>query len=248
MKLGFQATILILGITAVFVASASAARMMIPSHESSGFGTVVDVGLVPENDAIDAVLTALVATEAGLDEIYGAQNFAVGSFVDVSFNPIQNKLGFLGVQSQSDLLALFELGTEPSPTVNMILVDTIDWCGFPSPGIVGCARGNIMALESEAVASSMGTELIAHELGHLLGLRHVFGDPNLMTGPLNGDTSLTPGQVAIVNDSPLVQGFDPNRFVNITPVMVQQVPEPSTGALLSFVSVLLASYRRRGLL
>ena len=179
------------------------------------------------------------------DEIFGAQNFPGGTFIDVSFNPIQNKLGLLGVRSHADLLAVFDLGTNPAPTINMIFVDTVDWCGFPSPGIVGCARGNILVLESEAAASSMGTELSAHELGHLLGLRHVAGPPNLMSGPLNGDTTLTVGQIDIINDSPLVQGSDPDRFIAITPIVVRQVPEPLPASWIVFTCSLYASRHRR---
>ena len=148
-----------------------------------------------------------------LGRIYGEQNFPFGTSIELLFSPIQNKVGLSSVQSREELLSVIGLGTNLSPVVNLIFVDTVDWCGFFSPGIVGCSnsRGNTLVLESEAAASSMGTELLAHELGHLLGLRHVDGPPNLMSGPLNGDTSLTPDQIETINDSPFVQGFDPHR-------------------------------------
>ena len=149
------------------------------------------------------------------------------------------------LMDREELLSILGLGTAESPVINLIFVDTVDWCGFYSPDIVGCtnSRGNTFVLESEAAASSTGTELLAHELGHLLGLRHVGGPPNLMNPSLNGDTSLTPDQVATISESRFVQGVDSFRFIRINPIVV--VPEPSATAFLLLAVFLFAKRRRR---
>ena len=65
----------------------------------------------------------------------------------------------------------------------------------------------------------------SHELGHALGLQHVIDTPNLMNPNLNGNTSLTMTQVAMLLGSPLVQmGVGSQLFINVTPVVLVPVP------------------------
>ena len=92
---------------------------------------------------------------------------------------------------------------------------------------------------------------VMHELGHNLNLPHTDALPlissdNLMWPTLNGDTSLTAAQAGIVQGRPiaLVQGAAPNRFIEITPVLVQ-APEAGSAALLAMGLLGLLGLRSR---
>lgn len=230
-----------LGVAACLVSSAPGALYTLPVAESGEHATVTD-----EDTWQRALLEAAYATTnvAELNDIYGVENFPIGASIELRFSPVRERIGLLGIDSREDLVTVIALGTAEPPVINLIFVDTINWCGYYLPGIVGCtsSRGNTIVLESEAAASSMGTELLAHELGHLLDLRHVDGAPNLMNPSLNGDTSLTPDQIATINDSRFVQGLDPDRFIRFNPIVV--VPESSAAACL-LLSVFLFTKRRR---
>ena len=103
----------------------------------------------------------------------------------------------------------------------MFFIDTLDWCGFSSPSIVGCANrpGNDIVVESAFAAGGNGTELNAHELGHNLGLEHETF-PNLMTSSINGNTTLTADQIATILASDLIQSDADGKFILITPIAV----------------------------
>jgi PEP-CTERM motif-containing protein len=76
------------------------------------------------------------------------------------------------------------------------------------------------------------SKLIAHELGHNLGLLHA--SLGLMTSHLGfGGTELFEDQVADILKSPLVQ-IDANgqRFIQVTPIAIVGTPEPSSLLLL----------------
>jgi hypothetical protein len=95
----------------------------------------------------------------------------------------------------------------------VFFVDTISVCGtFFSGGIVGCGsypgaapfsappatHGNRLFLESGYAAGSRGPELLAHELGHNMGLDHTTG--GLMNASLNGSTLLTASEISSVEN------------------------------------------------
>jgi len=242
MTLVLRKPLTILGVAACLVSSAPGALYTLPVAESSEHAALTD-----EDAWQRALLEAAYATTnvAELNDIYGTQNFPIGASIELRFSPVQERVGLLGIDSREDLLAVIALGTAQPPIINLIFVDSVDWCGFFSPSIVGCSnsRGNTIVLESDAAASLMGTELLAHELGHLLDLRHVDGAPNLMNPSLNGDTSLTPDQIATINDSRFVQGLDPDRFIRVNLTVV--VPESSAAACLLLSVFLLTNRRRR---
>lgn len=233
----------ILGLAAAgFASSASGALVAATLDGPDRCAAVADEGTGSPHPFVEAAFATMHLEE--LNAIYGEQNFPLGASIELLFSPVQKEVGLLSIQNREDLLSVLGLGTAQSPVINLIFVDTVNWCGFYSPDIVGCtnSRGNTFVLESDAAASSMGTELLAHELGHLLGLRHVGGLPNLMNTSLNGDTSLTPDQLATISESPFVQGFDPIRFIRINPVVV--VPEPSASVYLLLAAFLVIGRRR----
>ena len=178
--------------------------------------------------------TSLDPTEITLDTI-----FSQGALdIDIRFNPsvIIENTSLLNINDDIGFFALLALAPSASPVVNMFFIDTLDWCGFSSPSIVGCASrpGNDIVVESGFAAGGNGTELNAHELGHNLGLEHETF-PNLMTSSINGNTTLTADQIATILASPLIQSDADGQFILITPIaVVAAVPIP--GAILLFGS------------
>lgn len=173
---------------------------------------------------------------AGMDAVFAQPNFLPNP-VDIRFNPTITigSAGLLNISSAADLAALFALAPAASPTVNMFFVDSVDYCsGTYNVSLVGCADlpGNRFVVESVMAANpTYGTELMAHELGHNLFLAHCTECANLMNTTLNGNTHLTPTQVAGVLASPLVHllGSGPlaQRWIDITPVLISAVPLPA---------------------
>jgi len=163
--------------------------------------------------------------------------------IDIRFNSITTiyDTSLLNIDTSAKRSALWASAPFSSPGVNMFFVDTIDYCGGYNVNIVGCGSypGNILAIESSFAAGGYGAELLAHELGHNLGLGHSLTDDNLMHYMLNGDTSLTAAQIATILGSSLIQFDGLQAFVEINPILIASaVPLP--GAFLLMLSALSA--------
>lgn len=192
---------------------------------------------------------AFVTTnEAGVDAVYSQSSFG-STPVDIFFSPTVSLSNgsLLNINDSAGLDTLFSFNDATATNVvSIYFVDTVNWCGSFNTSIVGCANlgGNDIVVESAAAFGTFGTELIAHELGHSLGLDHVTGD-NLMNAVLNGSTTLTSLQVADLLGSSLIQMNGSGRFVDVRPVLV--TPLPSAGIL--FVSAILVlfgvNYRKK---
>lgn len=149
-----------------------------------------------------------------------------------------------------------ELGV-PNFTVAIFFVDKISYCGGTGSNIIGCGStpGGLIALNSDAAAGSNGAALMAHELGHNLGLPHLAGSGNLMNSSITGVTTLTAAQVgSFVNLStgaslsPIVRNDAGKLYISITPIAVlaaAPVPEPATWAMLSLGLLGVAGWARR---
>lgn len=193
---------------------------------------------------------ALVTTqEAALDDIFSQASFGADT-IDIRFNAQQsiNSAAFLTIDNESELLALFAQAND-FPAVNLYFVDAVNYCGSYNVAIVGCAArpGNDLVVESGIAAGALGAELIAHELGHNLGLGHPSGTGNLMNGSLNGSTFLTSAQVTSILDSPLIQLDGAQRYLSITPYLVEAAAVPLPAAAPFMFSALSALFilRRR---
>lgn len=146
----------------------------------------------------------------------------------------------------------------PDFTVAMFFVDKISICGpGPAGNIIGCGSnpGGLIALNSDFAAGSKGAVLMAHELGHNLGLSHLSVEGNLMNGLITGGTALTSPQIgsfldlsAGVSRNPIVQ-LDGNQFyISIAPIAVlaaAPVPEPQTWAMMLAGLLGVAGWARR---
>jgi len=194
---------------------------------------------------------AFVSTqEAGLDAIFSQASFGLNP-IDIIFESVVELVNpsFLNLNTSALTLAILGTDIVSSPGVNMFFVDTIDHCGGFNVNIVGCAfqPGNNLVVESVFASGGNGPELLAHELGHNLGLPHITA-ANLMTGTINGNTNLTSVQATTIRNSPLVQGILGSEFIRITPILVvatATVPEPASSALLLSGIVFCTCLRRR---
>jgi len=184
--------------------------------------------------AAPAQAAFVTTNEASLDLIYSQASFGATP-VDIIFNPvvIVENYALLTIDGVGDLVTLFGLFSA-APTIFAYFVDSVDWCGAFNVGFAGCGElpGDNFVVESVYAASGNGTELMAHELGHNLGLAHTNPDAsNLMFSEINGNSTLTAAQVTALRASGSVQGTPGAEFVTITPVLIT-VAEPATLGLL----------------
>lgn len=129
------------------------------------------------------------------------------------------------IDNDSELWRLFSLAPRGTKTIEVFFVDAINSCGGYAPNIIGCGLqpGDALVLNSSWAASRWGPALLAHELGHNLGLEHVpQGTPNLMNPYLTGNTDLDLGQVRALYSSPLMDWSQwPERaFFSILPIAI----------------------------
>lgn len=187
--------------------------------------------------------------ESGLDDIFSQTSFGARP-IDIRFNAaltvVANNL--LTIDSDAEFDALSALrGGLTSNIVSVFFVDSIPFCGGPGGNIIGCGAtpGNVIALKSTSAANaSIGANLLAHELGHNLGLDHVSGN-NLMNATissfsLTAGSFLNPDQVARIfetlpstggtlRNSIIQRDVSGGYFISITPfAVVAVVPEPET--------------------
>ncbi len=204
--------------------------------------------------------------DLAMDGIFSQASF--GSHpIDIRFNPslsvvaptlqsIDSNAEFDGVSNS--LMALVGQLAIPVNTVSIFFVDAIKYCGGPGTNIIGCGSqpGHLIALDSSAAAGAHGAALMAHELGHNLGLGHLAGDSNLMNGSITGNTTLTASQIGTFLNlstgaslNPIVQKDGAGLYISITPIAVMAVaapvPEPQTWAMFALGLASVAGLARR---
>ncbi len=179
-----------------------------------------------------------------LNAVYGQASFGATP-VEIRYNPLVELAApsLTRVSSKAEVNELFGLtsalysnGTI-NRAVNLYFVEPLDYCGRASSAFVGCTKvgGNQMAVERKYANGRYGAELIAHELGHALGLYHsgqaplYVGNNNLMSKGLNNNKSITTTQVAQMlgqgvfarwGANPLIQSDANGRFIEITPHVI----------------------------
>lgn len=210
------------------------------------------VGLISHASA--AVVTL---NESGIEAIFSQSGFGEDP-IDIRYNAITTLLA-------PDLLELTvsngpddEFGDLAGPfnssnqVIDMYFVDSILF-GDTQNSIDGIANINTLAVRSDSAAGLNGAALQAHELSHLLGLRHCgdtfayfggcdFGDSALMQEAFPTDapapTSLNNVEIAQIFQSRLLQSDAQGFFLEINPILVlaeleDDMPvdeqDPSTG-------------------
>lgn len=200
--------------------------------------------------------------EAGMDAVFSQAAFG-NTPVDIRVGAVTQIVApnLLDIDTPAKLNALFGLHVGAQDIVNFYYVDTISECGGFNVNIIGCGEtpGQDFVVESVWAADntvppggniSFGLQLLAHELGHNLGLNHRNG--NFLMNPfINGFQDLNAAEVATILGSPLVH-IDPRngqRFIQINPVLIvdrlNNVPEPPAALLALSALLLLAARSRR---
>ena len=213
---------------------------------------LITVAILASSQAKAAFITT---NEADLDAIFSQSSFGL--------MPIDIRIGLaselvlpdlLDITTDAEVNQLFDMHIGGINVVNFYFIDTISACGGSiSSGIVGCGEffGNDFVVESSFAAGSFGGELLAHELGHNLGLDHRSG--GLMNSSLNNSTTLNDTEVSNIRSSQLVQTDGQNFWIDINPVLIVAsasiplpVPEPSTLVLLllSFSLLLKSGFKK----
>ena len=201
--------------------------------------------------------------EAAMDTIFSQASFGLFD-VDIRFNAPLSVVAptLLDINSDAEFngngVSLSSLANTlgvPNFTVSIFFVDKISHCGDPGSNIIGCGSepGGLIALNSAAAAGANGAALMAHELGHNLGLSHLSDSGNLMNPSITGATTLSRGQVgSFINLttgeslSPIVRNDAGQRYIAITPIAVlAAVPEPETWAMMSLGLLGIAGWARR---
>jgi hypothetical protein len=203
---------------------------------------------------------AFVTTnEAGLDAIYSQASFGANT-VDIRIGAVTELVrpDLLAITTDAEINDIFSQHVGGANVVNFYFVDTISACGGINPNIIGCGEypGNDFVVESvwaadntpQAGGYTFGEQLLAHELGHNLGLDHRNG--NFLMNPfINGYGDLNAAEVNIVLSSSLIQ-TDANgqRFIQINPILVvasNDAPEPSSLLLVLGALAAVGSQARR---
>lgn len=199
---------------------------------------------------LDGADAAIITTqEAGLDSIFSQSTFADDP-IDIRFTPSATIVDpeLITIDSPEDFNQLWWAAPNPLTHVNLFFVDQINWCGAPGDNFAGCGTlgGYLVTVDSFWAASPYGAELIAHEIGHNLGLEHTAGT-GLMGPTLNGDATLSAAEVTTIRTSPLVQTDLAARFISVTPVLLRAtaVPEPASCVALLVIVVGGVVRRRR---
>jgi len=184
--------------------------------------------------SLPALAGYVTKNESAMDAIFAQANFGANT-IDIRYNATVtlNNAALMNIDTSAEFWSLGSLVAVPRNTVLAFFVDKISWCGGPGGSIIGCGEmpGDVFAVDSGwAASSTYGAPLIAHELGHNLGLNHLSDSSNLMNPYITGNSFLSTSQVATILGSSLVQ-IDTNghRYISITPVAV--VPEPETAMM-----------------
>ncbi|WP_102798181.1 matrixin family metalloprotease [Bowmanella denitrificans] len=188
--------------------------------------------------------------EIGMDAIFSQASFG-NTPVDIRIGPSVQHVdaSLLNMDSAAKWATLTSAHYGAANVVNFWFLDDLTWCGNINVFYVGCGEtpGNDFVVESVFADSASNAELLAHELGHNLGLGHNGGATNLMDPTINGGTDLSVAEVATILASSLIQTDTSGRlFIEIIPVLVvAAVDVPIVSPLLLMLLGLLVLPRHR---
>jgi hypothetical protein len=201
--------------------------------------TMVALAIIVSSGIAEA--THVVIDETEMNAIFSQPAFD-DTPISIRFNPLRQIVApeLLVIDNLTELQTLYNLATDPAPTVTAFFVDQLNACAAVEPNVTGtyagCAQlpGHLF-VEDFTFAELTPGPLIGHELGHTLNLEHDFFDGLSLMAPIFPmGPNLTEEQVATILQSPLVQSdATGHRFIHITPIAIVGVPESSTLLLIT---------------
>lgn len=151
---------------------------------------------------------------------------------------------------QTNVATVFNAGPIPVWFIDAFVPDGVN-IGMGTAGLGWVGAGGLAVASGIAADAGRGAALLAHELGHNLGLQHDMWIDDLMYPVLypDGRSLLSAAQIATMRGSSLLQtDATGRRFLEIAPIAVLAdlpVPEPESGLLVLAGLAALAWLRRR---
>jgi len=237
----------------------SSRRKLSTNSLAKGFFLLLAVVAAPAQAAF------VTLHEARVNQIYSQESFTTNP---IDINYIYESDGSIKEYVAPELL-IVENGTEFSALVNadlgladttipLFYIDRIDWCGGGSAK--GCANSSGAIFESITTGRDVGGELIAHEIGHVLGLSH----PDLTADQTDGESDnlmnrvvaheitdvLVATQITSIFNNPygyVLGNAQSGFYLDLAPVLVvaaASVPVPGALVLMLGTLVPLGAMRR----
>jgi hypothetical protein len=185
--------------------------------------------------SLSANAAFITDVSAGVENIYSQVNSS-GQTIDIRWGLAAELVApsLLEITTSGEITSLFGNHASFGGMFESVVyfVDDISACGGTTnaPSIIGCGEqpGNDFVVESLFTFGTLGDELVAHELGHNLGLTHIDNVNNLMDSFINvSHTILNAGQGTAIFGSDLVQGdAQSGFFIQLNPVLVVAIATP----------------------
>jgi hypothetical protein len=184
--------------------------------------------------SLSANAAFITDVSAGVESIY-SQVSSGNQTIDIRWGPAAELVApsLLDLSSGTEVSNLFSNHYSFGGGFESVVyfVDTISACGstMNAPGIIGCGErpGNDFVVESLFASGTLGDELVAHELGHNLGLGHIDNMNNLMDSFIGASNNLlTANQGSTIFGSGLVQQDQTGFFIQLNPVLVVAMATP----------------------
>ncbi len=172
--------------------------------------------------------------------LFGSITRAVWQQAGITFTALGWQTIASSALFDASLFRLAEDQPQVAGVLNVWFVDQIAGCG---PAVYGCAfvGGNGAAVAASALRDRR-TDIIAHELGHNLGLGHVSDPFNLMAF---GETRIVPVSLSDVDPFGPLSRLDPGQ-IRLARDSPHLTPIPEPGSLLLVLGGLGAILARAG--
>ncbi len=222
--------------------------IVVQQAAAQGGATATYFGTPTQQASIESLIDSIWA-QVGIDIEFLPTTTYVDSFAYNGF-PVDYTTG-PPTRPTSDLNAINSAAGAPpksanTAVLNMFFVDIVPGFNFTSSftanGLAFVDANGVTQFVGASLPGSLGgreviASVVAHEIGHNLGLPHIVSPENLMQAsgsPMQGER-LGPSDLAtIMEDGPGLDGFE----------LLQPIPEPA-GAVLALLALGVLGLRRR---